>query len=421
MKAAAKHFNRQSRIPPRNEGSPLGRRFIILLLAVMLISSFSVAAVSGDDQPNIGVVRVYAFKTPNQVAPASVYSVSIGVNYELRPDNATIHAAIYSGSVNLSGPAWQSNDVIVHGGGDLVWNATLTAPPTEGYFNLTAFAFFLDQGRWVYYNNSFSGPGFVEETIKVSKSASLQIELGIPGLPVKVSDTDVKTSPNGEAQLTLPVGNQYEVTLPNTFDFQNSTRVVFNGWSDSNNQTQRSVILNGDLKLTGTYKVQYLLQLNSPLSSNATWYDSGSIARVHTYSSIPMNWPLGLLGLKYDFVEWSGSVNSQATQLNVTMDAPKTLNANFSVNYNSAFVPLIIVVGIVGAVVVPLMRRRSKVSEVTIPEPTPVQQVPGEQAPAAELPEAKESELVCKKCGDDIEKDWTFCIHCGQKLAVPSQ
>ena len=411
MKTAAKHFNPRSKIRPRSEDISLDRRLIILLLALTLMSSLSVAAVSADNGPNVGTVRVYAFNTPTQVAPASAYSVSIGAEYELRPDNATVRAAIYTGAVNLNAPTWQSDDVVIHGGGDLVWNATLTAPPTEGSLNLTAFVFFMDQGSWVYYNDSVNGPGFLEETIKVAKSASLQIQLGIQALPVTVGDNDVKTSPNGEAQLTLPVGNKYEVTVPETFELQNSTKAVFNGWSDGNNQTQRSVDLNGDLKLMGSYKLQYLLQLNTPLSSNATWYDSGSVAEVQTSSSIPMNWPLGPLGLKYDFVGWVGSVNSQATQLNVTMDAPKTLTANFSVNYNSVFVPLIIIVGIAGAVIVPLLHRRNRISYV--PEQMPVR-----QAPAAEPPQ---EELTCPNCGLDIEKDWTYCIHCRQKLPFPSR
>jgi len=120
--------------------------------------------------------------------------------------------------------------------------------------------------------------------------------------------------------------------------------------------------------------------------------------------------------LQYNFVGWVGSVNSRATQLNVTMDGPKTLTADFSVNYNSIFVPLIIIVGIAGAVVVVFLRRRSHMWVQNEPEQLPMA-APEKQTLAAELPGAEESKLTCPKCGLDIERDWTFCIHCRQKLA----
>jgi hypothetical protein len=176
-------------------------------------------------------------------------------------------------------------------------------------------------------------------------------------------------------------------------EFQNSTRLVFNGWNDGNNQTQRSVVLDGNVELVGSYRTQNLLRVNSPVSSYSEWYDAGSNAELHSPSSVPMNWPFDLLGLQYNFVGWTGDVNSRIADVNVTMNSPKTLNANFSADYSPLILPVVIACGVTGAVAF-LMFRRPRQSNGN-----------------------KSETLRCGKCGEVVENDdWTHCIRCGASL-----
>jgi hypothetical protein len=365
----------------------------MLFVALVLMFSAGTVAVSGDE-PNVGLLRVDSFQVPREVAPNSVFSVTIDVVYGLhgRPDNATIRAALYKGDFNYSDPLWQSSPVTVSRGGERIWNVSLTSPSTEGEFKLTAAAYFLDQGTWRFFNNSINGPGISQAIIKVGKSASLEVTLGAAGVPVIVGNQTITTSSNGDAQTMLFVGNTYVVSVEPLVDFQNSTRLVFNGWNDGNNQTQRSVVLDGDVKLVGSYRTQDLLRVNSPVSSYSEWYDAGSNVELHSPSSVPMNWPLGLVGLQYNFVGWTGDINSPLSDVNVTMNSPKTLNANFSADYAPLILPVVIVCGVTGAVA--LLIRRPRQSN-----------------------ENKSTEaLRCGKCGEVVENDWTHCIRCGANL-----
>ncbi len=369
-------------------------RFILVMLLVLFFSAVTPAVLA--DEPNVGLLRVESFQVPSEVAPNSVFNATIMVIYQthLRPANATLRAAIYRGGLNFSDPIWQSSPVVVPMTGEQLWNVSLISPSTMGYFNLTAAAYFLDDGSWRFFNNSVNGPSFKQASIKVGRTARLEVDLGINGLAVVIGNQTITTASTGNAQTMLFIGETYVVSVAPLEEFQNSTRIVFTGWKDGNNQTERSILLDGDVRLVGSYRTQFELRVNSPVSSYSEWHDSGSIAGVHTINSFPMNWPLGALGLQYNFVGWSGDANSSMPDLNVTMDMPKTLNANFSPNYAILIIPVIL--AFVSTVVISLLiYRRLKTSE---------------------KPNASEDSRHCGECGELAEEDWTHCMHCGSKL-----
>ncbi len=242
----------------------MSRRLGILMVVIALIFSthFSVASA---EEPNVGVLRVRSFKVPSEVAPVSIFPVTLDVEYNLhrRPANATIRAAIYIGDINFSNPIWQSDPVIVMEGGDQIWHANLTSPATEGSLRLTTCAYYLDEDGWRFYNNTLNGPSFMQATIRIGKTASLDISLGVVGLHVSIDNSTVVTSSSGDAQTMLFVGGTYLVSVAPTVEFQNATRIIFTGWSDGDRQTERSVVIDGDVRLVGSYKIQYALQTYS--------------------------------------------------------------------------------------------------------------------------------------------------------------
>jgi hypothetical protein len=366
----------------------------LILFFSLLILSLGAVSVEQAEEPTVGTLRVVNFQAPKVIAVNSTFPVSIDVEYATH-GNSTIRTAIYEGVVNYSNPLWQGDPAIVDLGGDRIWNANLTSPTKEGYMNLTAFAYFLDQGIWRFYNNSLNGPGFSRVTIKVAKAVTLEVDLGSAGVTVAIDKLTMKTSPTGSVQVLLAVGITHNISVSPILEFENGTRLMFAGWKDDGNQTQRAILMAEDEKLVGSYGIQYLLRVNSPVSTYSKWYDAGSVARLEQPTSFPINGLLSLLGSRYDFVGWSGAVNSSSPQVDVIMNAPKDVNANFSIDLPSLAVPIILAFGLACAVVLSFIRRRNRTSQ----EPT-----------------SSELTVLCPKCGEANESGWTYCNHCGADL-----
>jgi hypothetical protein len=367
-----------------------------LIVFIIVFSLFTVG-VFADDQ-NLGRVRIASFVGPRQVAPDSAFSLSLDVEYEVSAAT-TIRAAIFEGLLNVGAPLWQSDNASVVEGGDKVWTINLTAPSVEGTIQFSAYAYYLDSGVWKFYNDTVLGPGYGQVTIKVSRYATLRVALGVPGLAVTLGNSSDTTTQAGDLNATLLVGTPYQLSVPSDQGYQNSTRFVFSGWQDGNNQTQRRISLTGDTQLIGYYRAQYLLKVTSSQSgySYQKWYDTGSNATLQEVNFVPTSSPLTLFGGKYVFSGWSGDVNSRSSGISFTMNSPKTIYANFSIDYGAVFLvfPIIVALGIIGEVILLTLKRRKR-TKTTLGPLT--------------------KRATCPYCGEEVEKEWVHCIHCGNNL-----
>jgi len=375
----------------------LNRRHIPPILFILTILSFTAPVAA--QAVNVGQLHVVEFRTPRQVSPNSIFTVKLDVEYAVH-ENATIRAAIFKGA-GQSDLIWQSDALLIRGGGDQVWETNITAPPTDGTLQLSAYAYYRDGSQWKYLNDTDHRSSYKQVSIRVSKNANLQIQLNKPNLQLTVENLTQKTSEAGDVTITLPVGNTYTISVPSTMQLQNSTRLMFTRWEDGSNQTKRAILLDGDVKLTGSYKTQYLLHLNSIAAnySYTKWYDANSKVTLESPASLPMNWPLGQLGLKYDFHGWSGDVNSASPVINLTMNIPKTINANFSIDFTPLIFPAIFAAGIAGGLILIALKRRTTPPRRDKPLDQPVKPQP-----------------VCKNCGEPLQETWMHCIRCGAKL-----
>lgn len=388
------------------------RSAITIILLFLILAPIVYA-----QEENVGLLRIARFQAPGQVAPNSVFPLNLDVEYAIHGlEDVTIRSAVYSGSLiePESDPLWQSTRVNVTGGGDMTWNLALTAPANEGVMRLTVFAYYLSGDTWQFYNNSIQGPGYAQISVKVARAANLEVDLGQAGLQITVANSTQQTSNSGGANFVLPVDETYSVTVPTDVELKNSTKLIFSGWSDGNNDTQRSVLLDGDTRLVGHYRHQYLLQVTSPVPaySYSKWYDAGANVTLNANTTVPFNPPLDQIGMKYVFQGWTGDLNSKMNEVNVTMDSGKSLNANFSVDYTPLVFPAILVVGIIGALILTMLRRRrvTVTSSEETAEPAAVEPAPVEEESAP---------LVCGNCGKTVEKEWKHCIHCGADLPGP--
>lgn len=384
-----------------------GHKCIALLLMIFIIPILGLPGVAGEE-PNVGVLRVSAVEHPRQVAPSSTVSFMIDVEYAIKESsNATIKSALFEGPVgNLGAELWHSDEATLSGGGDKLWTANLTAPSTEQDWIVTVFAYYLENNTWNYYSDPDQGPGFAEATIKIAKLATLEIYLGAASIPVKVGSSTQQTSSDGQATLQLPVGAHYEVSVPFIMPFENSTRFVFAGWDDGVNSTMRTLLLDGNTRLTGSYKVQYLLKTNSivPSYSSSAWYDAGTNVTLQSESMIQVGGPLAFLGLHYTFRGWSGDIVSNAISINLVVDKPKVINADFVIDYSPLVIPVILVVGVLCGVALAFIMRRNRRG----PE-------------AVEGVEERALHRICEHCGETVETDWTHCVKCGEALGSSSK
>ena len=383
----------------------LKQKLIVFLFLLFILPPLfgTVATVSAS--PNIGLLRISAFLCPRQVVPGATFPVSLDVEYAIQdlPNEATIRAAVYDGNSNSTNPLWQSDSKSVSNGGDQVWNFTLNAPTTDGYFTLSAFAYFLNNGTWTYFNNTVNGPGVSERTIKIGGTANLDISVGAPNVPVTVDGTTKQSSATGDAVFPVAVSSSPSVSVPPLFALQNSTRIIFTEWSDGVAVPQRRVLMDGDVNITAQYRMQYLLTLtnSSPVEE---WYDRGANVTLTAPTSALAPWPLSVFRVSETFQGWSGDIDSSSPQVNVTMNSPKTITADMVTNYEPLVVPAIFAAGIAAAIISFLfVQARSRNSEEDVVE-APVEE------PASDLGP------TCPTCGEVTEPEWVHCIKCGTKL-----
>lgn len=392
----------------------MSRRYLTLpytgLVVILLLQGIGI--IHAQSNPLVGVLRVDSVKYPRQVAPSTDFTVLIDAEYSVRT-NATIRADLVQGSMDsLGARLWESPATFVSGGGDQVWPVNLTAPSQEQTWLLTVILSYLDSGKWAYSNSSSIGPGYFEMPIKIATNAQLTIQLGIPNVSVTIDSSPHLTTQTGEATEQLPVGKNYEINILPMFELQNSTRLIFVEWQDGVNDSQRSIQLDGNTNLTAIYRTQYLLRVGSdaPGIANSTWRDAGSTITLNASLRAPLGGPFSPLGLSYTFKGWTGDVQSTTTQVNVTMNGPKTVTANYALDIAPLTIPVIILVGVLSSILFLLVRKRStKKAAETTPEPGAEKKIVDE---TSQPPPGRQ----CGNCGKEVESEWTHCIFCGKSL-----
>jgi hypothetical protein len=390
----------------------MSRRLSLLCIGLVVILSLQgIGTIHAQLNPNVGVLRVDSVKYPRQVAPSTDLTALVDAEYSIRT-NATIKADLFQGSrSDLGARLWESPAILVSGGGDQIWAVNLTAPPQEQTWSLIVITSYLDSGKWTYLNNSSEGPGYFEMTIKIATNAQLTIDLGIPNVPVTIDSSSHLTSQTGEAIEQLPVGRNYEISIPPMVELQNSTRLIFVEWQDGVTGSQRTFLLDGDSNIVATFRTEYLLQVGSaaPGIANSTWKDAGSTVTLSANATVPLGGPLSPLGLIYTFKGWAGDVQSAANQVSVTMNGPKTVTANYALDYTPLAIPTIIIVAVLSSVLFLLVRRRSA------KKPTQSDREPGAAEQVEETVQTQPGRQ-CGNCGKEVESGWTHCIFCGKSL-----
>jgi hypothetical protein len=165
--------------------------------------------------------------------------------------------------------------------------------------------------------------------------------------------------------------------------------------------------MTGPHNATAQYTTQYLLTVNSPnglgTPQGGGYYDAGSTAKFSVTS------PEGYL-IQQVFVQWQGDYTGTSPQASITMNGPKTVNAEWTTSYTNVYAAGAALIALVIIAAAVTMRRRRRPRPETKPTPTPESTSPaGATAIAAEV-------MKCKDCGTDNPTGQKYCTNCGKEL-----
>ena len=171
-------------------------------------------------------------------------------------------------------------------------------------------------------------------TFTIAVNIELTLQITAPD-PVTVTVDGMNRS-QGAVTLKLITG-PHNVTVPETVQLNNDTRLKFEGWSDGWVTANRTVLLNHYVDLQAIYVTQYPLGIESSAPvSGSDWYDRGTNATFSVNSTTqPMDGVLGLLGGRLEFQGWydHDQLITTSTTDSIEMNAPHFIQARWYPNY----------------------------------------------------------------------------------------
>lgn len=201
--------------------------------------------------------------------------------------------------------------------------------PTAGNHNIT----------WIMDPNNS-----IEEWDETNNNMSKSFTVGY-ALTVQTPYSDIRVGIDGNSHWTDSDGTVQTYVVPGVHNVEvadyiplgTDARGKFVQWNDGNVSNPRDILVENDLTLNATYVTQYALTVNINPSNigEATgegWYDEGTIAVATCNSSIPWN-----STSRYVFLEWTGNATGTSATLEILMDSPKAVVAEYWMQYYVTF------------------------------------------------------------------------------------
>ena len=149
-----------------------------------------------------------------------------------------------------------------------------------------------------------------------------------------VNIISVTGSPTGQGWYNA--GTVATVEVEPTVQYQNETRLVFNGWNSTSLGTSPTaqIAVNAPTSLVAAWRTQYLVDINSEYGTaqGGGWYDVGSSVQ----ASVPPEIDYAN-GTRRVFAGWSGDYSGASNNAALGVDGPKTLNAQWKTQYLVTF------------------------------------------------------------------------------------
>lgn len=165
---------------------------------------------------------------------------------------------------------------------------------------------------------------------------SLTVQTPYSGITVKIDGSWYATKPDGSYQKYVSPGF-HSVEVPASVSLASWTQGLFVQWNDGNSSNIRNIFVDSDLTMTAEYVTQYYLTVHTNPSyigdtTGQGWYDNGTTA-IATCNSTAYEYTSN----RYVFANWTGDAFGTSTTLEIFMNSPKTVTANYQMQYNITF------------------------------------------------------------------------------------
>ena len=267
---------------------------------------------------------------------------------------------------------------------------------TAGTYTVSAASPQFQGGGWRYTFASWNDSGARSHDIVVSGPTDLAVTF-----TTSVLLTVVSAHGNVVGDGWYDLGDTASLHANATAPGDAVTRYAFTGWSGDATGTSADVqvIMNGPKTVTASWATEYMLNVTSAHGTvtGAGWHRAGTVVNV-TLGAIEVNDG----GKTWQFVDWTGDATGTAATVTVTMNAAKSVTANwrekpgiFGTGATDMIVfSLLIIVIVVVILLILLMMRRKKSKQqqqaappMMPPPPPPMQQgAPPQQWPPQQPP-----------------------------------
>jgi len=313
--------------------------------------------------------------SPQQVASAQGVIVTFTILYNNLTSSESIASAVITTQSNtpITGAAASNPDPCLMTGqnascivqphssaGSESMTFVIILPSSQRY-DLQAVVGFVDSSRHLI------GTTVSSVNFNINVDNNILLTVSLPN-SVPSSVDGAKQTP-GTVTIPLQPG-VHEVSVPQTAQFANGTRLVFDHWMDDSTQLSRTQDIEDDLTYAAYYNTQYELNVtDSSGTVTGGWFNEGTAAQISAPSKIPIPGILGLLGGTLTFQGWyrNGTLITTSTNYSHVMDSPYTVNVQWTADYTIPEVILIaaFIIG-AGTTIGFTVHRRTKSGGMTI-------------------------------------------------------
>jgi uncharacterized repeat protein (TIGR02543 family) len=144
------------------------------------------------------------------------------------------------------------------------------------------------------------------------------------------------TSCSGSQVFNWIPGSTHTLSVESPQHVEGGSKWVFVNWSDGGAQSHTYTVPSGPATVQANFKCMVLLTVNSEKGNpqGGGWYDSGATA------AFSVTVPVDDGNKRYLFLNWSGDGSGTSPSVSVVMGGPKSVTANWKLQYNLRVVSL---------------------------------------------------------------------------------
>jgi hypothetical protein len=289
---------------------------------------------------------------PNRLSGLEGIPIRVTVSVDDIPINNAL--------VQVSGLYAETNSAVTSGSGE----AEIVYKPTAGGNNNVI----LTISKKGYNTITKSFNIFIEQPIRMTikavtsggKVVDVSINVVVKSLTPGGTNYNIEASKDKPALLDRIQRGVYRISMPEEISTSNAV-YKFVRWSDGTSDNPRDINIIYDAELVAIYSAKYLLQATSPFGNvvGNGWYAEGSKA----YLSIEPTNITDILIIDRKFTGWRGDVYSTSDSIEIVMDSPKHVTAEWSIDYTKIFLMTGAGTGGVGFFVYRSIKKREEIKK----------------------------------------------------------